>query len=278
MLFRSQRIQKAIWWLSVDFHEALAEPFAFDQPCAQDIFHFVQSAYAASYVRSKGVTAFFMLTDYLHETYLAAKNREPKNDVVLYTPAKGAQAYIDRLRQADATIQWLPLSGMIRKQHAQTMRRGKVYVDFGSHPGKDRQPREAVVNGCCVLVGLAGAACFDDDVPIPAAYKFALDGLDEPTILATIHSCLARHGSHWSDFAAYAETVRHDERRFEEEIKLIFGVKSFRKTSRRRIVLGNIFLFARLNDGFTVARGLMNELAPLWLSRWAKRLYSSAGT
>lgn len=30
-----------------------------------------------------------------------------------------------------------------------TMRKAKVYIDFGFHPGKDRIPREAVMCGAC---------------------------------------------------------------------------------------------------------------------------------
>jgi hypothetical protein len=267
------KIQKAIWWLSVDFHEALSEKFDFDQPQSKDVAHFVQSAYAASFLRRKGVSNFHYLTDYLHVNYLNSKNQLPKNDFVLYTPVKGAQTYIHRLMQADPSIQWLALSGMIRKMHAKTMQRGKVYVDFGSHPGKDRQPREAVVNGCCVIVGLAGAARFEEDVPIPDQYKFDLQTMEDHKILATIHSCLANHEQCIDDFDGYAEIVRHEEQRFEEEVKMIFGVKSHKKKSLDWIVLGNILLFAKQNPWFPVARGLINELLPLQISSLAKNLY-----
>lgn len=267
-----RRIQKAIWWLSVDFHEALNEKFDFENSDSTCMTHFVQSAYAASFLRSKGISDFYYLTDYLHAAYFAGKSQAQKNNVVLYTPVKGAQSYIHRLMQADPSIQWLALSGMIRKQHAKTMRQGKVYVDFGSHPGKDRQPREAVVNGCCVIVGLTGAARFHDDIPIPDDYKFDLQTMADHQILDTIRSCLSDYALRIHHFDAYAEIVRQDEHRFEEEIKAIFGVNSLQKKSRRRIVLGNMLSFTQQNDWLTVSRGLMNELAPLPITSVAKRL------
>lgn len=266
-------IQKALWWLSVDNHEVLQDRFDFENPRSKQVFHFVQSAYAAAFLESKGQSRYLYLTDYLHPIYFAQARPQRKNNVVLYTPVKGAQHYIHQLMQADASIQWLPLSGMIRKMHAKTMRQSKVYVDFGRHPGKDRQPREAVMNGCCVIVGLAGAARFDEDIPIPDQYKFDLQNMQDQKILDTIRRCLRDHEATIHDFDAYADIVHHDEQRFEEEIRAVFGVKSFKKKSQTKIVFGNIFLFVQQNNWFTVSRGLMNELLPLRVTSFAKSLY-----
>ncbi|EJK63798.1 hypothetical protein THAOC_15527 [Thalassiosira oceanica] len=53
------------------------------------------------------------------------------------------------------------------------LRRAKVYVDFGPHPGMDRLPREAALAGCVVLTNREGAAAFDEDVPLPKELKFS---------------------------------------------------------------------------------------------------------
>ena len=266
-------IQKAIWWLSVDFHEALQETFDFEHPQPNGVTHFVQSAYAASFLRGKGISKIYCLTDYLHAEYLKKFRRWRKSDVVLYTPVKGAQYYIDRLIAADDSIQWLALSGMIRKKHAQVMRDSKVYVDFGRHPGKDRQPREAAVNGCCVIVGLAGAACFEEDLPILDEYKFDLQSLDDRRVLDTIRSCLSNYEARKGDFAGYAAIVRRDEKQFEEEVKACFGVKSNQKKWSGWIIVFNILSFARQNTFFTVSRGFVNEFLPLQFSNLARSLY-----
>ncbi|MEB3317353.1 MAG: hypothetical protein VKO39_04355 [Cyanobacteriota bacterium] len=266
-------IQKALWWLSVDNHEALQDKFDFESSRAKDIVHFVQSAYAADFLQAQGLKTFYFLTDYLHPTYFRQAKVQHKNNVVLYTPVKGAQHHIQQLMQADASLQWLPLTGMIRKLHAKTMAQGKVYVDFGRHPGKDRQPREAVVNGCCVIVGLAGAARFKDDLPIPDRYKFDLQTRQDRNILDTIHRCLGDYNNTIHDFAAYADCVHQDERRFEEEIKSIFGVEPHKSKSQSRIILGNIFMFIQQNNLLTTLRGLMNELLPLSITGAAKGLY-----
>ncbi|MFN7678632.1 MAG: hypothetical protein ACK5QW_08585 [Cyanobacteriota bacterium] len=268
-----QHIQKALWWLSVDFHETLSRQFDFSARRSRPVAHFVQSAYAYSFLKQKGVADIFYLTDYLNEIYLRRDRAERKHQRVLYTPVKGATAYIQRLIEADPSIQWMALAGLLRREHARAMRQGKVYVDFGSHPGKDRQPREAVVNGCCVLVGLAGAACNAEDIPIPEGYKFDLGQLDVEAILSTIRSCLQDHGRRYQDFEAYAEIVRQDEQRFEREVRQIFGQQAIKNTLRPWIVVVNILAFARQNNVYIVLRGLVNEWVPLSVLRWIKARY-----
>jgi hypothetical protein len=273
-LNRYSRIQKAVWWLSVDNHDASPERFEFHSPANGAVSHFVQSAYARQFLQHKGVEAIHDLSDYLHREYLRDLH-PPKNDTVLYTPVKGSEDLLKPLITADPSLQWLPLKGMIRKQHAQTLRQGKVYVDFGSHPGKDRQPREAAVNGCCVLVGLRGSATFQEDVPIAEAYKFDIRDLQGDAVLSTIRQCLAQHGVRRHDFDAYAATIRGEEERFGEEVKRIFGVQRQRDQPRLAKATRNTWTYMRQNRPFPVVRGLANELVPLGPTNLARRVYRS---
>jgi hypothetical protein len=273
-LNRYSRIQKAVWWLSVDNHEASSDRFDFHNPANGAVSHFVQSAYARQFLQEKGVKDIHDLSDYLHREYLRDLH-PPKTDLVLYTPVKGSEDLLKPLIAADPCLQWLPLKGMIRKQHAQTLRQGKVYVDFGSHPGKDRQPREAAVNGCCVLVGLRGSATFQEDVPIPEAYKFAIRDLQGDAVLSTIRQCLAHHEGRRHDFDAYAATIRGEEERFGEEVKRIFGVQRQRHQPRLAKATRNTWTYMQQNQPFSVMRGLANELVPLGPTNLARRVYRS---
>ena len=268
------RIQKAVWWLSVDNHEAGSDRFAFHNPASAAVSHFVQSAYARQFLQDQGVKEIHDLSDYLHREYLRDLH-PPKNDIVLYTPVKGSEDLLRPLIDADPSIQWLPLRGMIRKQHAQTLRQGKVYVDFGSHPGKDRQPREAAVNGCCVLVGLRGSATFPADVPIPESYKFAILDLQGDAVLSTIRDCLAHHGKRRKDFDAYAASIRREEERFSEEVKRIFGVQRQREQPRLAKAIRNTWTYVQQNPPLPVMRGLANELLPLGPTNLARRIFRS---
>lgn len=269
-------IQKALWWLSVDNHEKLVEKFDFFATNNQNVTHFAQSAYAYEFLKSRGVSEVYPLTDYLHAEYLR-RIRCHKNNVVLYTPVKGAETYVNQLIQAEPSIQWRPLKGMIRKMHAKVLREGKVYVDFGSHPGKDRQPREAAVNGCCVLVGLRGSAVFAEDVPIPAAYKFALEPMDVPALLDTIKSCLVAYDKRIQDFAPYAQMVRDEEKKFEQEVAHIFGIVTLADRSQKRIVLYNVGKFCLQNHPLKVMRGLWHEFLPLALTNFVRKMVLQIG-
>ncbi|MEB3323929.1 MAG: hypothetical protein VKM17_01170 [Cyanobacteriota bacterium] len=265
-------IQKCVWWLSVDNHENNRDKFDFHGPASASVSHFAQSAYARRFLQDKGVKSIHNLSDYLHAEYLRHLT-PPKNDVILYTPVKGSDDLLRPLIEADSSLQWLPLKGMIRKQHAATLRRGKVYVDFGSHPGKDRQPREAAVNGCCVVVGLRGSATFQDDVPIPEPYKFDCRELQSGVVLSTIRDCLAHHGQRQHHFQSYAESIRGEEQRFEEEVKRIFGVQRERNERRFTTATRNTLTYIQQNSPFSAMRGLANELVPLGPTNLARRVY-----
>jgi hypothetical protein len=251
-------IQKAIWWLSVDNHFSLPERFDFSDPGNAQIIHLAQSAYAEQFLRRHGALETHRVTDYLHAEYLRPVQCA-KSDIILYTPVKGSQAYVDRLQSIDSSLKWKPLKGMVRKLHAQALRQGNVYVDFGSHPGKDRQPREAAVNGCCVVVGLRGSACLKDDLPISGGYKFDLEAFDAERIVATVRSCLASYQARYGDFVDYADLIRGEESRFEQEVlRFAGGLLPTRSRPRGAVILANILCYWRQNSVFVAIRGLAN--------------------
>ena len=61
---------------------------------------------------------------------------------------------------------------MSRKKLLDTLLKSKIYVDFGTHPGRDRIPREAVLLGNCVLTNRKGSANNPVDISIPDKFKF----------------------------------------------------------------------------------------------------------
>ncbi len=99
---------------------------------------------------------------------------------------------------------------------------GKIYVDFGEHPGKDRIPREAAANGCCVITNKKGAARYFEDVPIDDRYKFenpeeSLDELDK-----LLHDICDNFAEHQAMFTSYREKIKVEKQIFNEGvIKLV---------------------------------------------------------
>lgn len=270
-------IRKAVWWLSVDNHLRLPNRFEFSDPGHAKVLHLAQSVYAERFLLGQGVCNVYRLTDYLHAEYLRDL-RPPKNNVILYTPVKGSQAFVDRLRVRDTSLAWLPLQGMVRRRHAHVLRQAKLYVDFGSHPGKDRQPREAAVNGCCVIVGLRGSARLSEDVPIPSHFKFDLDTFDPEAILATARRCLSEYSATYREFSDFVASIRDEEKHFEQEVIGFVGQRTVRSQRRGVIVFFNILRYARQNSAYVALRGLANELMPPRLmsavkQRWLNRRF-----
>ena len=103
------------------------------------------------------------------------------------------------------------------------LRRAKVYVDFGPHPGMDRLPREAALAGCVVLTNREGAAAFDEDVPLPKEHKFSSFDVDK--IYLAIKDVCANHKRESAKLKQYREWILGQEKqmkicvdRFVEEV------------------------------------------------------------
>lgn len=143
------------------------------------------------------------------------------SNVLLYNPAKGLQVTKKILRRVkDNHIKFIALKGFDRRQLKELFNKSRVYIDFGHHPGMDRIPREAVVNGCCVIVGSNGAAKFYDDVPVPEKYRLDNTSIDD--ICRTIKECVYNYERQVSDFTDYVEFVKNQELRMEIDIQSIF--------------------------------------------------------
>jgi len=246
LLFKYKRMQKVIWWLSVDNYVSRHAPISrfsrllafisrkifrnriFDINHAQEIkiTHFVQSEYARNYLESKkiDVSNISYLSDYLNPFFvkqqLEKKNADRKN-IVVYNPSKGIE-FTKKIINKATEIKFIPIQGMNKEAVSDLLCQAKVYIDFGGHPGKDRIPREACISGVCVITNLSGSARFYNDVPIPDKYKFedSDDNLDR--IIKQIKGCLLEYETCTRDFEEYRTMIRGEQDRFVLDIKKIF--------------------------------------------------------
>jgi len=254
-----KKIQKAIWWLSVNNAQRITninyfkkksylkdslrnylkiynllkkiyskiESFKkvnFDFSKNKEIIHLAQSRYAEHYLKNAGAFYVYPLTDYLNKEYFLNKKKFKKENKVLYFPKKGFEI-TSKIIEAGSHLNWVPIKNMTPKEVSNLMARSKVYIDFGEHPGKDRVPREAAINGCCIIVGLRGAACFYQDVPIPLEYKFKVNPLDTKKIIKKIEDCIENYEERIKNFEIYQNIIKMNEKQFEIEVKQIFGIK-----------------------------------------------------
>lgn len=224
-------IQKAIWWLSVDFHVKRGNRFCFTSSSHERIIHFYQSKYVEDFLSKTPAKYMYSLNAPLNQIYLKKYKEHSRENNVLYNPTRGMEL-TKRLMNALPSINWVAIKNMDNEEVAKLMRRSKVYVDFGPFPGRERIPREAAICGCCVIVGMRGAARFHQDVPIPKDYKFSVRPLDIERISAKIRDCVDNHEQRRKDFGQFRREILAYEERFNVEIKALFGQ---RKTRLRQL-------------------------------------------
>jgi hypothetical protein len=238
LLYGLKRIRKVIWWLSVDnfFHPTaigkyklfikrmlnVSRKFKFKD--GLNVYHFYQSEYARNFLFSKGYkNNVFRLSDYINTRFIENQisNVTEKENNVLYNPLKGFE-FTNKIIQSSKELQWIPLQNMTREQMASTLRKSKVYIDFGNHPGKDRIPREAAISGCCVITGKRGAANYFEDVPIPEEFKFQDEDISIPFIVEKIKLCINDYDNQIKNYSYYYDFIYKEESVFNSEINNIF--------------------------------------------------------
>ena len=247
---------KILWWPSVDNYISVATTIrghAIDNHYFRNIvhimkermhkiynvkdnnikFHFVQSYYAFNYCKKIGIPQekIFYISDYINDDYLYASKkslRGQRNDQVLFNPKKGFK-FTRKLIQQAPDIQWEPIINLSYEQARELMAQSKVYIDFGNHPGKDRLPREAVVNGCCVITGKRGAAYYQQDVPIPNEFKFEDKEDNIALIIRKIHYIMGHYDQENNKFDEYREKIYSEQDHFRQDIKNAFAQVRFSK-------------------------------------------------
>jgi hypothetical protein len=138
----------------------------------KSLIHFSQTHHSTQYLQSCGITPI-PLIDSINEDFLNDNYKQyisSKKDIILFNPTKGKQ-FTDRLIAAYPEYDFVPLKGYSPSELSNIFYSAKLYIDFGSHPGRDRMPREAAIHGCCVITGRLGSAANDVDLPIPSHYK-----------------------------------------------------------------------------------------------------------
>ena len=249
ILSEYSKIQKVIWWLSVDNYKdrvkgkknSLRRFFRVNRffnvrnkSEHKNIgLHFVQSKYAEVFLQNHGITNIAHLSDYLRKDFIeGAKkiNIAQKKDWVLYNPKKGLE-FTQKLIDAYPDIQWKPIIDLTPDEVKNLIAESKVYIDFGRHPGKDRLPRECAVLNCCIITNKEGSAFFQEDVPIPEVYKFDHPRAKLQDIYVKLKSCLENYEQEIANFQTYRDIIHKQEAVFDDEISKIFKLNapSFKK-------------------------------------------------
>lgn len=219
------RMQKHLWWLSVDNAMHLLDGMGGMEGIRQlPLTHLVQSAYAEDFLRRNGIKQTHRLFDYTRANFFDPPpgfTGVERKDQVLYNPRKG-WAVIELLMSAAPELNWIPISGLQPDEVHQLLLTSKVYIDFGEHPGKDRIPREAAISGCIVITGRRGAADFFADLPLDDHYKFD-ETCSVSSVIGRIRECFDDFPTHSAAFEHYRRCIRTERDEFRLQVRRVYG-------------------------------------------------------
>jgi hypothetical protein len=191
-------------------------------PIGRAAVHLCQSAYAKAHLAGKGLERLRELYDLTDSQVLEATyDPSAKEDLILYNPKKGELFSREIIARAPQ-LRFVPLVNLGRTELLNLLRRAKVYIDFGNHPGRDRLPREAALFGCCVLTGTRGSAAFREDLPLPARFKIEDKRGSLPSIVATLQTLIDDYARIHPEYDPYRHFIREQDRLVTAQLRAIF--------------------------------------------------------
>lgn len=203
-------IDKCIWWLSVDNNRQ-------DVDFSKDYLHLYQSYYAKSFLENRGAKRIQPVFDYLSDQYFEETEIPKKENTICYS-VKG-QRIAKKLELILTDYKFIMLQNMDRSEVIDTLKKSKVFIDFGHHPGKDRIPRESAMLRNCVITNRKGSANFDLDVPILERYK--IDNEDLELMVEIIKDCIENYETRIKDFESYINEIKNQKTEFFEQVKKV---------------------------------------------------------
>lgn len=180
-----------------------------------------QSEYAQFFLNKNRFKQTIALKDFINTEHYQPVDLCKRENIVLYNPKKGLK-YTKKIINKIPNVRCIPVEKMTRNELIELMRKSKCYIDFGYHPGKDRLPREAVLNGCCVITGLDGSAKYYEDVPIESHYKYPANNSSIDKIVDQIKYTLDNYDAAYCDFTFYKAQVLREQAEFYSQVSTLF--------------------------------------------------------
>jgi len=210
------------WWMSVDNFLNTVHKDDIQYIYTNVYLHLYQSEYANEFLKLLHLENKLPLSDYLSDSYQNSDLRQDeRKNIVLYNPSKGI-SFTKKIVDYARDITFVPLQGLSKLEMKTVLKTSKVYIDFGNHPGKDRIPREAALNGCCIITNRKGAAQNNIDIPIPEHFKFENNDELIPQIVQCIRFCFENYDNVQNEFCQYINEIQSEKRKFTDEIEQIF--------------------------------------------------------
>ena len=186
------------------------------------LVHAFQSNYAGEFLDKNKLIPKLPLSDFLNSTFfnnqISIHNRE---NVILYNPNKGIEV-TSVLIELLPEFRWIALQNYTPFEMRNLMLNSKVYIDFGNHPGKDRIPREAALNGCVVITNKEGSAKYFSDVSIDDKYKFENPIEEVNKLKGFIENIFSEFTYHYNNFNDYRDKIKDEEKMFDSELEVFY--------------------------------------------------------
>lgn len=237
-------LRKYVWWLSItNFFIVLKDYTAiykneknfkirnffkpFPIPTIKrvkksDARHIAHSYYSLDFLKQNNFDIVGQISDYMSESFRKGGDyRSFKEDIIIYNPKKNDE-FLDKIKEENQQYTWVALENMTPLEVSENMKKAKVYIDFGYHPGKERMPREACMMDCCLIIGKKGSAAYKEDMPIPENYRYDFEEKCIPEITKTIRECIENYYSSSEDFQDYKKVLLKEKETFETKVQELF--------------------------------------------------------
>jgi len=173
-------------------------------------------------LRHFGLKNVVYISELLNEEYLNLSwESSKKENIIAFNPKKGIRFTRNLLKKA-SHFKFVPIQNLSKEEVVDLLRKAKVYIDFGNHPGRDRLPREAAILGCCVLTNKRGGARLYDDLSISDEYKFDETEIIINEVINKLNDCITNYEVRIKDFEVYRKNISDEPKKFLEGLKDFF--------------------------------------------------------
>ena len=167
------------------FHRDTCVPTLHTRKQFSQVFHLYNCEHVRRYLLSKGVNEVnsSYLCGYIDEDYFEKVDITNKKRMITYNPVKVAdpgfmEEFKIRVQHEIDDVEIIPIFNMSREEVLETLRKSMLYVDFGTFPGPERIPRQAVCMYNNILTSTVGSSGNNEDVPIDAMFN-GIKGIEE---------------------------------------------------------------------------------------------------
>lgn len=197
----------------------------YDFSVEDNIEHLCASYYAYDYVSKniKDKDKVHICIEPISKIFLEKSKfvTDNKENIILYNPKKNYEFSRKIIKKA-SNYKFVELKGLTQEELIKLYQKAKVYMDFGTFPGAERIPKEAVINGCCIITGKNGASAFYKDVPINDEYKIDAKEENIDKIILSIKDLFDNYDEKIKHYEEYRNTVLNLESNFIKQIKGVF--------------------------------------------------------